>query len=123
MAGWVGRGIGWGTPVIVAALSGCAKSLPPLPLRPEPVAWADTLPIPEPEARDEGRLLRALTLHVPYDLSESFKVDEGEALNRTHFDDVVSSAWWERRMGYRPITPDELARTHLDPNGAPSGTA
>ena len=59
MTGWAGRAAGWGAPVIIAALSGCAKSLPPLPLRPEPVAWADTLPIREPEVRDEGRLLRA----------------------------------------------------------------
>jgi hypothetical protein len=100
-------------------VSGCAKSLPPLPLRPEPIAWADTLPIREPESREEGRILRTLTVHVPYDLSEDFRVSEGEALNRTHFDDVVSSAWWERRLGYRDISPEELARGHISPGAAP----
>jgi hypothetical protein len=106
--------------LIVAVMgSGCAKSLPPLPLRPEPIAWADTLPIPEPESREEGRILRTITVHVPYDLSEDVRVSEGEALNRTHFDDAVSSAWWERRIGYRDISPDELARGPLSRNGAP----
>jgi hypothetical protein len=97
----------------------CATPLLPLPLRPEPVPWADTLPIPEPESRDEGRILRSLTLHVPYDLAEDLKVSEGEALNRTHFDDAVSSSWWERRMGYTNISPEALAAGPIVPGAAP----
>jgi hypothetical protein len=99
--------------------AGCATPMPPLPLRPPPVAWADTLPIPEPAERSPNRVLRTLMVNVPYDLSEDLHVSEGEALNRTHFDDAVSSAWWERRMGYEAITPEHLARGHLPSKGAP----
>ena len=98
--------------------AGCAKELPPLPLRPEPVAWADTLPIREPEEQDEQRIVRVLTVQAPYDMSEPFRVEEGEALNRTHLDDVVASSWWEPRMGYRDLTPEEIAR-----GPAPAGDA
>jgi hypothetical protein len=105
--------------VVAAAVGGCAKTLPPLPLRPQPIAWVDTLPIAEPQEQKEGRVLRTLLVHVPYDLAEDFRVSEGEALNRTHFDDVVSSAWWERRMGYESISPDRMARGHLARDGAP----
>jgi hypothetical protein len=105
---------------LLAASASCAKELPPLPLRPEPVAYADTLLIPEPEERGEGRALRTLSLSVPYDLSEPFTVDEGEALNRTHFDDVVGSAWWEPRLGYARLTPEQIAAAHLSKGRAPA---
>ena len=100
-------------------LGGCARTLPPLPLRLEPVAFADTLPIPEPGEQEENRIIRILTVQAPYDMAEPFKVPEGEALNRTHMDDAVSSAWWERRMGYREVTPEELVVGHLLEGGAP----
>lgn len=108
------------TVLVAAGTCACAKELPPLPLRPEPVPWADTLPIPEPDEQEEQRPLRVLTVQAPYDISEPFRVGEGEALNRTHMDDVVSSAWWERRMGYRDISPAELARGSAPPQDAPA---
>ena len=105
--------------LLAGVLTGCAKELPPLPLRPQPVPWADTLPIPEPPEQDEERPIRVLTVQVPYDMSEPFRVGEGEALNLTHFDDVVSSSWWERRMGYEAITPERLAAGAEGPDAAP----
>ena len=40
------------------ALSGCARggSLPPLALRPQPIPYADTLPIHEPEERQPAEI-------------------------------------------------------------------
>src|SRR6185436_761467 len=91
-----------------------------VPLRTEPVAYADTLRIPEPKERKENRELRTVLTHGPLQLAEPFDPGEGEALNVTHDDDVVSSSWWERRMGYRMISPAELARGPGSPEGAPA---
>ena len=116
----VARAFGLAT---VLALGGCAPAmLPPLPLRPEPIAYADTLPIPEPGEQKERRQLRSLVIHGPLQLAEPVDPGLGEALNLTHYDDVVSSAWWERRMGYRPISPAELARGPAAADGAPATT-
>ncbi|MFW6193570.1 MAG: hypothetical protein ACOC83_08790, partial [Gemmatimonadota bacterium] len=43
-----------------------------------------------------------------FDLRRRFG-DPRPALNLTHDDDVVSSAWWERRLGYERFTPEEVA--------------
>lgn len=104
-----------------ALLAGCASAPDPLPLRPEPVPWADTLPIEEPPEQVERQGFRALLYHTPYEMSEPFRLSDpgGEALNRTHFDDVVSSAWFERRMGYEAIGPARLARAPRRPAGRP----
>ncbi len=115
--------IAWAVAALVAgiALTGCAaRSFDPLPLRPEPIAYADTLPIPEPEERAERRKLRALLVHGPLQLAEPFDPGEGESLNLTHDDDVVSSAWWERRVGYRRITPEDLALGPTSAENAPA---
>ncbi|MBW3535358.1 MAG: hypothetical protein KY453_09110 [Gemmatimonadetes bacterium] len=104
---------------VAAVATGCARELPPLPLRPEPIPWADTLPIPEPGEQSENRFARAALLHAPYDMAAPFAGSDGEALNLTHHDDVVPSAWWEPRMGYRPISPRELAVGPAAPESAP----
>jgi hypothetical protein len=92
------------------SLGACASSsTAPVVFRPEPVPYADTLPIPEPDEQKEQRELRYLLVHGPVQMAEGFDPGEGEALNVTHHDDVVSSAWWERRLGYRRISPAELA--------------
>src|SRR5207302_7912792 len=52
-------------------------------------------------------------------LSEPIDPKEGEALNLTHDDDVVSSSWWERRVGYRPMSPEEIGRGPTTPEGGP----
>jgi hypothetical protein len=105
----------------VIAAAGCASPrLALLPLRPEPIAYADTLPITEPGEQDERRELRSMLIHGPLQLAETFDPGLGEALNLTHYDDVVSSSWWERRMGYHAISPAELARGPAAPENAPA---
>ena len=98
-----------------AVLAGCGAPRAPLPLRPEPVAWADTLPIAEPESREPleaGKILDdALAGEVSRVISLRRLVGEPhEALNVTRFDDVVPSAWYEARNTVRPMTPEELFR-------------
>ena len=105
--------------VLPAVAAGCARELEPLPLRPEPIAYADTLPIAEPGEQSENRFPRAALLHAPYDMAQPVTESEGEALNLTHFDDLVPSAWWEPRMGYRDVTPQELAAGPTTPQAAP----
>jgi hypothetical protein len=111
-APWGIRGAAALVPVALAAISlaSCASSpIDPVVFRPEPVPYADTLRIPEPGEQKERRELRYLLVHGPIQMAEAIDPAEGEALNVTHHDDVVSSAWWERRLGYRQISPAELA--------------
>ncbi len=94
------------------AATGCA-SLRPLPLRPEPVAWEDTLPIPEPEARapvEEAEFVEMAFIEEVQKVAEVRRwVGEGrEALNLTHFDDVVDSSWFEHRNGPRRLEPEAV---------------
>lgn len=84
-----------------------------LPLRPGPIAWADTLPIPEPEARDPLEVPEILNDAVAGEVSRGLSVRravgrEHEALNVTPFDDVVPSAWFEHRNLSRSLTPEEV---------------
>ena len=113
----------WGVVALASAgLAGCASArMAPLALRTEPVPYADTLPFAEMDPWSENRERRTLLVHGPIQLAEPFDPGEGEALNLTHDDDVVSSAWWERRMGYRRISPEELARGPSSTDGAPAG--
>lgn len=104
----------------VVAATGCATGPPPLPSRPVPVPYADTLPIPEPPEREERRYVRTSLVHLPHDLSRPLRTSEGEALNRTRFDEVVPSAWFEPRMGHRDLTPRDVARGATSPGGAPA---
>lgn len=99
----------------LAALAGCGAPRAPVPLRPEPVAWADTLPIPEPDVRaplEAGKILDdALAGEVSRVISLRRLVgEEHEALNVTRFDDVVPSAWYEARNTVRRMTPEEVFR-------------
>jgi len=100
---------------VVLVVTGCGASRGPVPLRPEPVPYADTLPIPEPRERSPGEVAELLEEAVWEEASEPFSVrdlvnEQHEALNITRFDDAVSSSWWERRIGYRPLTPEEVRR-------------
>ena len=105
------------------AFGGCwTQKMEPLALRIEPVPYADTLPITEPDERSENREQRTLLVHAPIQLAEPFDPGEGEALNLTHYDDVVSSAWFERRLGYRPVSAEEMALGPTLREGAPAAT-
>lgn len=106
--------------VAVAWAVGCA-SLPPLPERPEPIAWEDTLPIPEPGTRDPVELAQFVEMAFVEEVEAAVDTrrwagEEPEALNLTHFDDVVDSSWFQHRNGRRPLPPEEV-------RAGPGGTA
>jgi len=98
----------------LAAFAGCARPVP-VPLQPEPIAYADTLPSEEPAYREplEVPLLvrDAISGQVAKGISIRRLVKENhEALNVTRNDEVVNSAWFEHRNGRRPLTPEETLR-------------
>jgi hypothetical protein len=99
---------------VLSVLGGCAHQ-PPVPLRPEPIAYADTLPIEEPAYREplEAPLLirDAISGQVSKGISVRRLVNENhEALNVTRHDDVVNSAWFEHRNGRRSFSPEQMFR-------------
>jgi len=96
----------------LAACGGGEKTLPGL--GPAPIPYADTLPIEEPEARAPRELAELLKAsmrdEVAHTLSPRTRVSPPpEALNVTHFDDVVSSAWFEHRITGAGLSPEEVA--------------
>jgi len=98
----------------LALVAGCAKQAP-VPVRPEPIAYADTLPIEEPAYREplEAQLLLrdAISGQVAMGISVRRLVNQNhEALNVTRYDDVVNSSWFEHRNDRRRLTPDETFR-------------
>jgi hypothetical protein len=96
------------------ALSGCARggSLPPLALRPQPIPYADTLPIHEPEDREPAEIWPLIRESTVGELGQPFDPDDwiyrNEALNVTHFDEVVNSAWFEHRIARRDLSDEEM---------------
>ena len=112
------------------ALSGCARggSLPPLALRPQPIPYADTLPIHEPEEREPSEIWPLIRESTVGELGQPFDPDDwiyrNEALNITHFDEVVNSAWFEHRITRRDISEEEmrLGPTSLDGRPRPPYT-
>jgi len=96
----------------LAGLAGCG-GLSPLPLRPEPIPYADTLPIDPPAERYFFQTVRLVKQSVGGEIGDAFSTRDWlggrhEALNLTHFDDVVSSAWFEHRNGRYPMTLAEI---------------
>lgn len=100
--------------VPAAALVGCGVHRPPVPAWPEPVAYADTLPIPEPEEKEFDERYYLLRDQIGKEtigpVLPTASRETGEALNLTHHDDVVSSAWFEHRNGREPMTLAEIRR-------------
>lgn len=104
----------WTTPLAGLASLACAGQ-PPVYLRPEPIPYADTLPIEQPAEREpleapyligdaiSGQVARGISLRRAVNKNH-------EALNVTRLDDVVSSAWFEHRNGRRRLTPAEVAQ-------------
>ncbi len=99
-----------------ALAGGCGGSArAPLPLRPETVPYADTLPIREPAARDPLEAPKVLDDALAGEVSRVISVRRAigadhEALNVTRFDDVVPSAWFEHRNAARRLEPGEIFR-------------
>ncbi|NIR43359.1 MAG: hypothetical protein GWN99_05415 [Gemmatimonadetes bacterium] len=107
--------------ILLAACSGPKRATLTLPL--EPVAYADTLPIEPPEEREVNEIKRLLVISVGGEIGYGFSlrrwIGRGhEAVNLTRFDDVVSSAWFEHRIGTGRLSPQEAARgpTTLGPD-------
>ncbi|MDX1577474.1 MAG: hypothetical protein R3266_03275 [Gemmatimonadota bacterium] len=106
-----------GPAIAVACLltAGCA-SVPPVPLRPEPVPYADTLPISEPKERAPREVWRLLRVSVGDEAAHPLSPrtlagDRREALNLTRFDDVVGSAWYVPRNRLEdPLDPSAVER-------------
>lgn len=111
-------------------LSGCARggSLPPLALRPQPIPYADTLPIHEPEEREPSEIWPLIRESTVGELGQPFDPDDwiyrNEALNLTHFDEVVNSAWFEHRIARRDLSTEEirLGPTYLEGRPRPPYT-
>jgi hypothetical protein len=97
---------------------GCgAPERPPVPFRPEPVPYADTLPVEQPEPRGDEEVAELIHATIR-DAAEPFGLrGEQEALNIDRYDDVVNSAWFEHRNDRRPLTPEEVARGPTTGNG------
>jgi hypothetical protein len=100
--------------LLATALIGCG-SKPGVPFRPEPIAYADTLPSRQPKPLEPREVERLLEASIGGQLGHAFSLRrwlgaQHEALNITRFDDVVGSAWFEHRNGRRSMTPAEVAR-------------
>lgn len=100
---------------LVGLTAGCGGARIPLALGPQPTAYADTLPIPEPRRRESIETTHLLDAAVVGQFGRLFSLrrwagPQYEAVNLTHFDDVVDSSWFERRNGYRRLTEEEVAR-------------
>ncbi len=98
---------------LAATAGGCSGSAPPVPLRPEPVAYADTLPIIEPAVHDPLELEYLMQDAISGEVSDVISVRNAvgmrhEAVNITRFDGVVNSAWFEHRNDVRRLTPQEV---------------
>ncbi|UCF19206.1 MAG: hypothetical protein JSU87_14965 [Gemmatimonadota bacterium] len=98
----------------VGAASGCGKR-PDVPLRLEPIPYADTLPIERPQDQAANEVERLIDQSVGEQIGHGLSLRKllgakHEALNVTHFDDVVNSAWFEHRNARHRMTPGEVAR-------------
>lgn len=100
---------------LLSLLAACASGAGrPAAERPEPVPYADTLPIEEPAIHEYGEtetlMKEAVRDEVGWNLSPSRAISGvGAALNVTALDGVVPSAWFEHRIGRREMTPEEVA--------------
>lgn len=107
-------------------VAGCGYGPAAQPRGVQPIPYADTLPIPEPEESDVVEMAVVLDEAVPGEVGEAVDVKElidgpPPALNVTAFDDVVPSSWFEPRMGRAPLSPAELARGPGGSDPASSG--
>jgi len=110
--------------VIGASTAACGGARRP-PLLPEPIAFIDTLPIAEPASRELMETIRPYAAIVGSGASalnvRRWTGTTREAVNLTRFDDVVGSAWFKRRNGYRTMTADEVARGPTTVGPDPAG--
>lgn len=97
----------------LALVSGACGGGAPPPDRPQPIAWADTLPIHEPAAREPSEVARLIPAAVSGEISDVLGLRaltgrRQEALNVDRFDDVPKSAWFEHRNRGRAMSPEQI---------------
>jgi len=107
-------------------LTACGGGLAPPPERPQPIAWADTLPIREPPARDINEVRRLVEVSLTDEVANvlgprALFGGHHEALNIDRFDDVVNSAWYERRNRAGSMSADEVRRGASTGDGPADG--
>lgn len=99
--------------VLLLFLAACSGRQP-VPLRPEPTPWEDAVPIPEPPPHpreDYASRFELIASAVPAGLPvRQWVSEQHEAVNLTHFDDVVSSSWFQHRNGRQRLAPARVAR-------------
>ena len=96
-------------------VAGCGSARGPLPMRPEPIAFVDTLPIAEPAEFKPIETTGLLESAFVEEFGGVFSIRrwtgaEHTAVNLTRFDDVVDSSWYEHRIDRHPMTPEDVAR-------------
>ena len=85
----------------------------PLPTRPAPIPYADTLPIPEPTERDVIEIPQLLNQSLVGEVGRTLSIrgltgNVHGALNLTTSDGVVNSAWYENRFVRDVTTPADV---------------
>ena len=74
------------------------------------MAYADTVRIPEPRDRGSRETRRILNNAIGDEFNHALSLSTHEAVNITHFDDVVNSAWFEHRNDLGGMTPEDIWR-------------
>jgi hypothetical protein len=111
--------------LVLVGAAACASSAKPFPFRAPMVVDTDTHPVsltcrPDPSAKEPGRVRCAPAEYVspfvwdyvdnavfaPVSRALSIEVS-GEAANATSLDEVADSAWFDNRIGARPLTSTE----------------
>lgn len=104
----------------------CGGGLAPPPERPRPIAWADTLPIAEPPARAINEVRRLVEVSLTDEVANvlgprALFGGRHEALNVDRMDDVVNSAWYERRNRTGSLSAAAVRRGPSSSDGPADG--
>jgi len=111
--------------ICVALATACGARVP-VPERPQPIAYADTLPIPEPREREINEVTRLIRVALSGEVAgvlgpRAWLGPEREALNVDRFDDVPNSAWYVRRNRGGSMPPAEVNRGPTTTDGPADG--
>jgi hypothetical protein len=127
----------WGAAVAaVLGIAGCAAPWRPFALRDPVTRDGDLEPVtvpckPDPSPKDPRRIRCAPDEYVPPPIwdhidnalfepvSQALSVEAvGESVNVTSMDEVPDSAWFQNRIGARPMTADEITSAGCRPEDA-----
>ena len=112
--------------LVCVALATACGGRAPVPERPQPIAYADTLPIPEPSDREVNEVTRLIRVALSGEVAgalgpRAWLGPEREALNVDRFDDVPNSAWYEHRNRHGSMSPHEVRRGPTTTHGPADG--